>query len=254
MFPSTEKPVRAIIVEDEPELCSELREALAALWPELIIVGEAGDGTSALNLVEQHMPDIVFLDIQIPDPNGLELARLIGDRVHVVFVTAYDSFAIEAFERGAVDYVLKPVGMDRLALTVKRLKQKAPVAPIDLLRVINQVQSLTTPTRHLRWITAIVGRGMRFIAVDDVVFFQSEAKYTRVVLADSEVLLRKTLKDLLAELDPEQFWQIHRSTVVNALEIAAMEPNLSGQPTIRLKHRAEQLPVSESFLRRFRQM
>jgi DNA-binding LytR/AlgR family response regulator len=254
MFQSTEKTVRAVLVEDEAELCAELREALAALWPELLIVGEAGDGASALNLIEQQETDVVFLDIQIPGPNGLELARLLGDRVHVVFVTAYDSFAIEAFERGAVDYILKPVGMERLALTVKRLKQKAPVAQADLLRVITQVQGQNAANRHLRWITAIVGRSMRLIAVDDIVFFQSEAKYTRAVLADSEVLLRKTLKDLVAELDPDQFWQVHRSTVVNALEIAALEPNLAGQPSIRLRHRTEQLPVSESFVRRFRQM
>ncbi len=254
MYPPSKPPSTALIVEDESALADELRDALAQLWPDLHIVATAADGDSALRLFERHAPDIVFLDIQIPDPNGLEVARLIGERTHIVFITAYDAFAIEAFERGAVDYVLKPISAERLGTTVRRLQAKLQQPPADLLGIIDQFQAQTTRKRPLRWLTATVGRAMRLIAIDEVVFFQSDAKYTRVVLADSEVLIKKTLKELMTELDPDQFWQTHRSTVVNALEIAAMEPNLAGQLTIQLKRRREQLPVSESFVQRFRQM
>jgi DNA-binding LytR/AlgR family response regulator len=255
MSPLSNSPCRALIVEDEHALADELQDALAQLWPDLHIVDTAADGSSALRLFERTAPNIVFLDIQIPNPNGLEVARLIGDRAHIVFITAYDAFAIEAFERGAVDYVLKPIGLVRLGTTVRRLQSKLQQPPpANLLDIIEQFQPQATRKRPLRWITATVGRTLRLIAIDEVVFFQSDAKYTRVVLADSEVLVKKTLKELMAELDPEQFWQTHRSTVVNALEIASMEPNLAGQLTILLKRRREQLPVSESFVQRFRQM
>ena len=255
MSPSSKPPPRsALIVEDEQALACELQDALAQLWPELQVVDTAADGASALRLFDRHTPDVVFLDIQIPDPNGLEVARLIGDRAHIVFITAYDEFAIEAFERGAADYVLKPINVERLGTTVRRLQSRLQHPPGNLLGLIDQFQSQAPLKRPLRWITATVGRSLRLIAIDDVVFFQADAKYTRVVLADSEVLVRKTLKELVAELDPDQFWQIHRSTVVNALEIATMEPNLAGQLTIQLKRRREQLPVSESFVQRFRQM
>jgi DNA-binding LytR/AlgR family response regulator len=245
---------RALIVEDEPALREELRDLLQALWPELDIVAEAHNGVDALSMVARLQPSIVFLDIQIPEPNGLDVARLIGDRCHVVFVTAYDAHAVDAFEKGAVDYLLKPISEARLALTVERLRQKLAHKPADLMNLVDRLQANQPAVKYLRWVTASVGKSLRMITIDDVVFFQSDLKYTRVVLADSEVLIRKTLKELLAELDSEQFWQIHRSTVVNALEIASIEPNMGGQLSVRLKSRREQLPVSESFARRFRQM
>jgi DNA-binding LytR/AlgR family response regulator len=244
----------ALIVEDEPALREELRDSLQALWPELDIVAEAHNGVDALRLIAQRQPAIVFLDIQIPEPNGLDVARLIGDRCHVVFVTAYDAHAVDAFEKGAVDYILKPISEARLALTVERLRQKLAHKPADLMNLVDRLQSGQPAVKYLRWISASVGKSLRMITIDDVVFFQSDQKYTRVVLADSEVLIRKTLKELIAELDPEQFWQIHRSTVVNALEIASIEPNMGGQLSVMLKSRRERLPVSESFARRFRQM
>ncbi len=244
----------ALIVEDEPALSDELRDLLHQLWPELNIVDQAQDGLKALRLIASHQPDIVFLDIQIPDPNGLEVAQFIGDRCHIVFVTAYDAHAIEAFERGAADYILKPISFERLALTVQRLKQKLLQAPQDMSPVAAQAHLSQENHRHLRWITASVGNVLRLITIDEVVFFQSDQKYTRVVLADSEVLIKKTLKELLSELDPEQFWQLHRSTVVNALEVASIEPNLAGQLVVKLKNRRERLPVSEAFIRRFRSM
>ncbi|MGZ3236409.1 MAG: LytR/AlgR family response regulator transcription factor [Burkholderiaceae bacterium] len=250
---SAEVPT-AVIVEDELALREELRDSLRSLWPELDIVAEAQNGLEALRLTAEHQPDIVFLDIQIPEPNGLEVARFIGDRCHVVFVTAYDAHAVDAFEKGATDYLLKPLNEARLAVTVRRLKQKLMQAPADLASLVDRIQPRTQATQYLRWITAAVGKSLRMIMIDEVVFFQSDQKYTRVVLADSEVLIKKPLKELLAELDPEQFWQIHRSTVVNAQEISAIEPNMSGQLTVKLKNRRESLVVSESFAKRFRQM
>jgi DNA-binding LytR/AlgR family response regulator len=250
---STEAPT-AIIVEDEQALRAELRDTLRSLWPELDIVAEAQNGLEALRLTAEHQPDIVFLDIQIPEPNGLEVARFIGDRCHVVFVTAYDAHAVDAFEKGATDYLLKPIAEARLEVTVQRLKQKLARAPASLVDLVDQIQPRTVANQYLRWITAAVGKSLRMIMIDEVVFFQSDQKYTRVALPDSEVLIKKPLKELLAELDPEQFWQIHRSTVVNAQEISAIEPNMSGQLAVKLRSRRESLAVSESFAKRFRQM
>lgn len=249
---STQRP-SALIVEDEPALYEELRELLEGLWPELHIVGHATGGVDALGQIARHRPDIVFLDIQIPDPNGLEVARILRDSCHIVFVTAYDAYAVEAFDNGAVDYILKPIDPERIALTVQRLKKRLANAPADLSTLADQLQAKPGKS-YLRWITASVGASLRLITIDEVIFFQSDQKYTRVVLADSEVLIKKTLKELVAELDPEQFWQTHRSTVVNALEISSIEPNMGGQLTVKLKARREQLPVAESFVRRFRQM
>ena len=243
----------ALIVEDEPALYHELREVLETLWPELAIIGHAADGVDALGQIARHRPDVVFLDIQIPDPNGLEVARTLRDCCHIVFVTAYDAYAIEAFDNGAVDYILKPIDPQRIGLTVQRLKRRMAGSPADLSRLVDQLRT-KAGTSYMRWITASVGASIRLITIDEVIFFQSDQKYTRVVLADSEVLIKKTLKELVAELDPEQFWQTHRSTVVNALEISSIEPNMSGQLTVKLKARREELPVAESFVRRFRQM
>ena len=251
--PTADSGPTALIVEDEPALYHELREVLETLWPELVIIGHAADGVDALGQIARHRPDVVFLDIQIPDPNGLEVARTLRDCCHIVFVTAYDAYAIEAFDNGAVDYILKPIDPQRIALTVQRLKRRMANSPADLSSLVDQLQAKAGKST-MRWITASVGASIRLITIDEVIYFQSDQKYTRVVLADSEVLIKKTLKELVAELDPEQFWQTHRSTVVNALEIASIEPNMSGQLTVKLKARREQLPVAESFVRRFRQM
>jgi DNA-binding LytR/AlgR family response regulator len=243
----------ALVVEDEAALADELCDLLHVLWPELRVT-RAADGAGALRAVLQERPDIVFLDIQIPDPNGLEVARIIRDTCHIVFVTAYDAHAIEAFERGAVDYLLKPVVAARLEQTVLRLKQRIGMPPPDLSALAGQLQGGAAPSSYLRWLTATVGQSLRLIMVDEVVFFQADQKFTRVVLPNAEFLVRRSLKELLAELDPGQFWQTYRNTVVNALEIASIEPNLAGQLAIRLKSRREQLPVSETFLRKFRQL
>lgn len=252
--PAHSSRATAILVEDEAALRAELRETLEQLWPELDIVDEAQDGVEALRMIAAHQPQLVFLDIQIPEPNGLDVARLIGARCHVVFVTAYDEYAIDAFEKGAADYLLKPISAARLAVTVERMKKRLMHSPPDLAALADHVRRGPVRTPHLRWITAPVGKGLRMITIDEVVYFQSDLKYTRVALSDTEVLIRKTLKELLAELDPDQFWQIHRSTVVNAQEIASIEPNMAGQLSVKLKSRREQLAVSESFARRFREL
>ena len=246
----------ALIVEDELALRNGLKQALQRLWPELKLIGEAQDGVEALRLVSEHQPNIVFLDIQIPNLNGLEVARHIGNGCHVVFVTAYDEHAIDAFEKGAVDYILKPISDARLAVTIQRLQKTLRQVPMDMSKTVAQIQAQALPANpsHLRWITATVGNSLRLITIDEVIFFQSAQKYTRVVLPDSEVLIKKPLKELLDELDPEQFWRIHRSTVVNALEIAQIEPNGTGHMIVKLKNCSEQLPVSESFVSKFRHL
>lgn len=251
---ASETEPTVLIVEDEPAMHDELRELLGQLWPSLKFVGHAADGCDALRQIARHAPDIVFLDIQIPEPNGLDIARTLRDRCHIVFVTAFDAHAIEAFDNGAVDYILKPIDPERLELTVRRLKQRMAGKPVDLTRLIEHLAPQPAAGPYMRWITASVGNSIRLITTDEVVFFQSDQKYTRVVLADSEVLIKKTLKELMSELDPDQFWQTHRSTVVNAMEIASIEPNMAGQLTLKLKNRRELLPVAESFVRRFRQM
>ena len=254
ILPCVEAGPSALIVEDEAALGEELRELLQGLWPALRVVGQAEDGVTAMRMIAQHRPDIVFLDIQIPDPSGLEVAQAIRDSCHIVFVTAYDAHAIEAFENGAVDYLLKPIDSTRLALTVQRLQRRQASAPPDWSGLLERLQPRQPRAAHLRWITASVGNALRLITADEIVFFQSDSKYTRVVLADSEVLIKKTIRELVAELDPEQFWQTHRSTIVNALEVASIEPAMSGQLSIKLKSRRERLPVAESFVKRFRQM
>jgi DNA-binding LytR/AlgR family response regulator len=252
-MPMTSHPT-ALIVEDEAALADELREQLQLVWPALRIVGHARSGEEALRLILAEPPDIVFLDIQIPAPNGLQVARIIRDRCHIVFVTAYDAHALEAFDRGAVDYLLKPVVSDRLATTVQRLQRHLPTPSSELSVLLDELEAGPAAPRHLRWLTASVGNAVRLITVDDIVFFQAAHKSTRVVLADADVLIKKSLKELLAELDPTQFWQTHRSTIVNALHIASISPKLDGELAISLKSRREQLPVSEAFVRKFRQM
>jgi len=244
----------ALIAEDEAVLRDELRSHLAALWPELRIVGEAGNGFEALQLFDWLAPDLVFLDIEMPGLGGLELARQVGGRCHVVFVTAYDAHAVAAFEQGAVDYVLKPYSIERLALAVHRLRERVGTEPARLDRLLRELASAVPARRHLRCINASQGQEVRLITVDEVLFFQADTKYTRVVTADSEALIRTPLKELQDELDPNCFWQIHRSTIVNANAIAGVSPDFRGRVMVKLKSRAEKLAVSEAHEHLFKQM
>ena len=247
------KPVSAIIAEDEPMLRAQLRARLSQAWPELAIAAEAENGEQAIALCTKLEPDVAFLDIRMPVKNGLEVAQEIGDHCHVVFVTAYDEYAVTAFEQGAVDYVLKPVTPDRMAKVVERLKQRLAGAPADLATVLQQLAA-RDGAGPLRWIRASLGPSMKLIAVDDVVYFQAEDKYTRVVTADGEALIRKTIKELGAELDPELFWQVHRATIVNLRSIARVDRDYRDQPLILLKGRPETLTVSRTFASLFKAM
>lgn len=243
---------RAIIAEDEPLLRDEIADALATLWPELQIMARAGDGIAALRELEQELPDILFLDIEMPGITGLELARQVNGRCHIVFVTAYDQHAVEAFEQGAADYVLKPVSLARLATTVTRLKERIrqPALSLDSL-----LDKLSPPHKgYLKWINASQGTVVKIITVDDIHYFQADSKYTCVITNEGEFLIRKPIKDLIEELDPSIFWQIHRSTIINLNAIAGVVRDARGHAQVRLKNAATLLPVSDAFAHRFRQM
>jgi DNA-binding LytR/AlgR family response regulator len=245
----------AIVAEDEATLRAQLVEQLGQLWPELAIVGEASDGVQALRLLDEHRPDVMFLDIQMPGATGLEVARQASGRCHVVFVTAYDQHAVAAFDQGAVDYVLKPVSAARLFTAVSRVKQRLGTPPPRLDAALAPLHAAApAATQYLRWINASVGQNLKLITVDEISYFQADNKYTRVVLAEGEALIRKPLKELVEELDPNQFWQIHRSTLVNATSIAGVTRDFRGRMLVKLKNRPETLLVSDSYTHRFRQM
>jgi len=245
----------ALIAEDEELMRTRLREALADAWPELVIAAEVPDGDAALEAFEAHKPSVAFLDIRMPGKTGLDVAAEIGSRCHVVFITAYDQYALAAFEAGAADYLLKPVEPERLALAVERVKRKLESAPADLSGLLAQLKDAVAPaSTRLKWIKAAVGRQVKLIAVADVLYFQSDTKYTRVVLAGSEALIRTPLKELLAELDPERFWQVHRGTIVNVDAVSGVLREDAEKQFVMLKGRDERLPISRQFFHLFRQM
>ncbi|HJW51955.1 MAG TPA: LytTR family DNA-binding domain-containing protein [Burkholderiaceae bacterium] len=246
----------AIIAEDEATLRHQLVEQLGQLWPEVEIVGEAVDGVQALRLLDERRPDILFLDIEMPGATGLEVARQANGRCHVVFVTAYDRHAVAAFDQGAIDYVLKPVSAARLFTTVTRLKQRLGAPPARLDAALGQLAAPPSSgaRQPLRWINASVGQNLKLITVDEISYFQADNKYTRVVTNEGEALIRKPLKELVDELDSGQFWQIHRSTLVNATAIAGVTRDFRGRMLLKLKARPETLLVSDSYTHLFRQM
>jgi DNA-binding LytR/AlgR family response regulator len=245
--------VTALIAEDEAMLRAQLRARLREAWPELAIVGEAENGADALAQCATMKPDIAFLDIRMPVRSGLEVAAALGGGCHVVFVTAYDEYAVTAFEQGAVDYVLKPVTAERIAKVVERLRGRIAEPPADLATLLQKLMAHTTG-KPLRWLKASLGASMRLIAVDDVLFFHAEDKYTRVVTTDCDALIRKSIKELGEELDPALFWQVHRATIVNVRAIARVDRDYRDQPLIRIKGRDEPLPVSRSFAHLFKAM
>jgi DNA-binding LytR/AlgR family response regulator len=247
----------AVIADDEPLLRAQLRSRLARLWPELRVVHEMENGRGVDDVLARFSPRVFFLDIHMPGANGLEAARAIGKRAHVVFVTAYEQYAIEAFERGAVDYVLKPFTEERLALTIGRVKERVGGSPPDLDALVQSLAARLQPAAgpsYLRWIKASVGSNVRLIPVEEVLFFQSDEKYTRVVTCEGETLIRKPIRELLEELDPERFWQIHRATIVNLDRIASVKRGLKDQAEITLRDCPETLTVSRGFTHLFKQM
>jgi DNA-binding LytR/AlgR family response regulator len=245
----------ALIAEDEPPLRRELRDALAALWPELEIIGEAEDGIQAIGALEKHAPDVIFLDIQMPGMTGVDVARVASGRCHVVFVTAYDQYAVSAFDQGAVDYVLKPFDPARLAVAIGRVRDRMKSAPADLDGLLRAFAEQRHSSRqYLRWITLTHGRTVRLITVDDVCYFQADNKYTVVVTKSAQSLINKTIRDLIDDLDPAVFTQIHRGTIVHLNAIAAVHRDLRGRLTVELKDRRERLQVSASFAHVFKRM
>ncbi len=245
----------AVIAEDEPVLNAQLKEMLGSVWPELVVAAAAEDGFQAMQALKQHDPDVLFLDIQMPGLTGLEVARQANGRHHIVFLTAYDQYAVAAFDEGAVDYLMKPLTADRLAMACERVKTRLSSAPSNLDDLLNAMANRFAQTSpYLRWINASLGADITLITIDEVCYFQSDTKYTRVVTGNSESLIRKSLKELSNELDPTQFWQIHRSTIVNVNAIASVSRELSGRLVVKLKNSNEALPVSQQFTYRFRQM
>jgi len=246
----------AIIADDEDLPRSELRRLLADAWPELRVVVECADGAAALAAIGQHRPDVAFLDIRMPGLGGLEVAAAADGVTNVVFTTAYSDHAFDAFEAGALDYLLKPVTPARLRQCVERVRARAGVQDRDLGRRLADLERRLQPQAapRMRWISASVGDTIKVIPVSSILFFQSEDKYTRVVATDGETHVRKSLKELLDALDPDEFWQIHRGVAVRADAIAHARRDLMGRITVQLRGRDEVFRASQTFAWRFRPM
>ena len=237
------------------QIIGRLKEA----WPELSIVGEASNGNEAIALVQSEEPDVVFLDIRMPGLDGIQAARALAGRVHVVFVTAHDEYAISAFEHGAVDYLLKPPDPQRVALTCQRLRARLEQAPDpmhDLLAKLSERLGAggVKAREYMRWVQASVGPNLRMIPTSDILFFRAEDKYTRVQTTSFEALIRKPIKELIDELDPKEFWQIHRATVVRVDAVEQVSRNLRGNQVVHVKGSTEKLEVSRTFNHLFKQM
>ena len=250
----------AIIADDERLMREQLRARLTEVWPELHVVAEAKNGEEAVEAVRKHRPDLAFLDIRMPGMTGIEAARDIGGTAHIVFITAYNEYAVDAFEHGAIDYVLKPAEAERLGITVARLKQRLGSKPSDLGALLTQLSAKLDSAggverrSYLRWIQASVGQQLRLIPTAEILFFTSDEKYTRVQTDSFEALIRKPIKELIDELDPEQFWQIHRGTIVNARAIAGVTRDFRGRQLVLIKGHNDKLEVSRNYTHLFKQM
>ena len=246
--------MKAIIAEDEKHLADDLQRRLQRLWPELEIVAVVHDGVRAAAELSEIKPDFAFLDIRMPGKSGLDAARSAPAGCRVVFVTAFDDHAVQAFEQAAADYLLKPVSDERLARCVERLKQQATVAPDELLLRLQRLLATPAKPEYLQWLRAQVGQTVRLVAAEDVCYLQSADKYTLLLTGDAEMLLRTPLKDLIAQLDPQHFWQVHRGTIVNARKIVSAHHDLLSKVTLTLRDRPEKVAVSRSYAHLFRQM
>jgi len=256
------EPIRTCVVaEDEALLRQALLDQLAQAWPQLQVVAACEDGASALEAIAEQQPHVAFLDIRMPGLTGLDVAAAaaqVSPRTQVVFVTAYDQYAVDAFERGAIDYLLKPIMPERLAATVQRLQARVDNPDAEALAALIERLGRNMPRDNavepLTWLTASAGRETRLILVDDVAYFRADNKYTTVVTADGEALLRTPIRELLERLDPATFKQIHRSTIVNLKAVAGIVRDDSGRGTVRLKSRPETLTVSAPYMALFRHM
>lgn len=247
----------ALIAEDEDLQRSDLRRMLAQVWPELVIVAECEDGSEALAAIAEHKPDVAFLDIRMPALSGLDVARASEGRCRVVFTTAYDAHAIEAFGLGALDYLLKPIAAGRLAQTVDRLRTQlaSRAAMPDLMRLMAEMDRqlrAAAPAERIRWISTNTGNSIKIFPIEEVLFFESDSRYTRVVSATDEGLVRTTIKQLQQGLDPSEFWQIHRGALVAARAIACAQRDELGNITVQLRGHPAQLKVAQSCSWRFK--
>jgi DNA-binding LytR/AlgR family response regulator len=249
----------AVVADDERLMRDQLVAALKDAWPELQIVGEASNGREAIALVRSLEPDIVFLDIRMPEVDGIQAAQALAGAAHVVFVTAHDQFAIDAFRQGAIDYLLKPAEPARVAVTCQRLRDRLQHKPEPMEDLLSQLASRLgsggiKPREYMRWVQASVGANLRVIPTSDILFFRAEDKYVRVQTGKLEALIRKPIKELIDELDPDEFWQIHRAVVVRVDAIEQVSRNFRGNHVVHLKGSAEKLEVSRTFNHLFKQM
>jgi DNA-binding LytR/AlgR family response regulator len=256
---NTKAAPTAVVADDERLMRVQIVARLKEAWPELLIVGEASNGREAVAMVHSLEPDIVFLDINMPEMDGIQAAKALAGRAHVVFVTAYDQFAISAFEQGAVDYVLKPAEAERVALTCQRLRERLQQKPDPMDDLLSQLSQRLgndglKPREYMRWVQASVGANLRMIPTSDILFFRAEDKYTRVQTQGFEALIRKPIKELIDELDPAEFWQIHRSTLVRIDAVEQVSRNFRGQQVVHVKGTGEKLEVSRTFNHLFKQM
>jgi DNA-binding LytR/AlgR family response regulator len=249
----------AVIADDERLMREQIVARLKEAWPELMIVGEASNGREAVAMVHSLEPDIVFLDISMPEMDGIQAAQALAGQAHVVFVTAFDQYAISAFEHGAVDYLLKPADPERVALTCQRLRARLQQEPDPMNDLLEQLSQRVgggglKPREYMRWVQASVGAIIRMIPTSDILFFRAEDKYTRVQTEGFEALIRKPIKELIDELDPDEFWQIHRATLVRVDAVEQVSRNFRGQQIVHVKGSEEKLEVSRSFNHLFKQM
>ena len=262
------KEITAIIAEDEPILRAQLKAKLTKLWPDLKILADVGDGEAALEAITELKPRLAFLDIQMPEMTGVEVAKSLaagaanagGIKCHIVFVTAFDQYAVEAFETGAIDYILKPYSDERLQTAIARLRERlggspSAGAPQNLEALVAHLSAKLNPqSEKLKWIKANIGANLRLIPIEDVLFFQSDEKYTLVATREFDALIKTPIKEILDGIDAEKFWQIHRSTIVNAASIESVSRDFRGQATVKVKGRKENLTVSRPFSHLFKQM
>ena len=252
--------IKVVIADDEEQLRLYLKSMLKRLWPELRICGLAQNGYEAVEMIAKRQPDIAFLDIKMPGLNGIEVARQIESSCRVVFITAYDQFAVEAFESEAIDYLLKPVGDERLVKTIERLKKQiqSPVPPdVENLQTLDRLlQKLGAKekSQFLKWIKVRHGEEVRLLSVEDICYFKSEDKFTLVKTHKGESLIKKSIRELTEELNPDQFWQVHRGTIINVGVIKAVHRSFGGKLILTLKNLTEKLSVSKSYAHLFKQM
>jgi DNA-binding LytR/AlgR family response regulator len=245
----------AILAEDEPLIRREIRDTLGELWPELAVVAEVGDGVEALRAIERCRPNVVFLDIQMPGLDGLTVAQRLNGRAHVAFITAFDKYAVAAFEQGALDYVLKPISTERMRLTVERLRGRLSEPPADLNHIAELLRDIAPPgSKYMKWLTVPHGAELRVVAVAEISYLRADTKYTTVVTPVGSFLMSSSLRQMREKLDPQMFWQIHRSVVVNVGAIDTIYRTFRGRLEVKLKGREELLPVSAAQAHLFREL